>query len=118
VLSDKAGDEASLGYYLEELAALAQLQGDSERAERLYGAADTLLEKVGSVWLYTYASNRSQHAIAVDEVPSTVDRAALKEVRAQGRTMGRARVMAYALRKGEEMHEQHRNPAPGNCSVL
>jgi predicted ATPase len=103
VLSDKAGDEASLGYYLEELAALAQLQGNSDRAERLYGAADTLLEKVGSVWLYTYASNRSQHAIAVDEVPSTVDRAALDEVRAEGRAMGRARVMDYALRKCEAM---------------
>jgi predicted ATPase len=113
VLSDKAGDEASLGYYLEELAALAQLQGDSERAERLYGAADTLLETVGSVWLYTYASNRFQHAIAVDEVHSTVEKAALEEVRAQGRAMGRARVMAYALRKGEEMHAQPRNPAPG-----
>jgi predicted ATPase len=113
VLSDKAGDEASLGYYLEALAALAQLQGDFERAERLYGAADTLLETAGSVWLHTYASNRSQHAIAVDEVRSTVEQAAFDEFRVQGRAMGRARVMAYALRKGEEMHVQTCNPAPG-----
>jgi predicted ATPase len=112
-LSDKVGDEASLGYYLEELAALARLQGDAERAERLYGAADTLLETVGSVWLYTYASNRSQHVIAVDEVQSTtVEKAALEEVRAQGRAMGRAHVMDYALRQGEATPAQPRNPTP------
>lgn len=101
VLADKAGDEGSLGYYLRELAVLAQLQGDAERAERLYGASETLLKTAGRVWLDTYASNRSQDDTALDKVPSTAEKAALDEVRAQGRIMDRRRVMDYALREGE-----------------
>lgn len=110
-ISDTAGDEGSLGYYLEELAVLTQLQGNAGRAERLYGAAETLLETAGSVWLDTYATNRTLHNIAGVQTHSVVRKAALEEQRTQGRIMERSSVMNYALRKGEEMPALPGHPA-------
>jgi tetratricopeptide (TPR) repeat protein len=46
-VADDAGDESSVGYYLQRLAALAMQREDPDRAVRLLAAADTLLQAAG-----------------------------------------------------------------------
>jgi len=91
-----------VAYYLEGLGAVAGLQDDPGRAERLYGAAEALLETAGRAWLDAYASTRHQHDLAVDETGSAMEKATLEEARAQGRVMGRASAMEYALKNVAE----------------
>jgi predicted ATPase len=88
------GDEASVAHYLEGLADLAWLQDDPERAARLFGAAETL-ESAGGVWLYSYASDRSQHRRG--RARSKREEAEFEAARAEGRAMGFERAVAHAL---------------------
>ena len=55
VASD-AGDESSVGYYLQRLAALARQREDPGRAVRLLAAADALLQAAGTGWLLAYVA--------------------------------------------------------------
>ena len=107
-LSAEAEDDASVAYDLEGLAALALLQDHLERAARLFGAAEALLERVGGVPVYAYAPDRSGHDRTVAAVRARLDRAAFEAAWAQGRALGRERAVEYAVRKEE------RAPAPGN----
>jgi hypothetical protein len=50
--SAEAGDEPSVAYYLEALAAVAALEDNLERAVRLLAAAGALLQAKGSGWLH------------------------------------------------------------------
>ena len=55
VASD-AGDQSSVGYYLQRLAALATQREDPDRAVRLLAAADALLEAAGTGRLLAYVA--------------------------------------------------------------
>ena len=96
VASD-AGDESSVGYYLQRLAALAWQREDPGRAVRLLAAADALLQAAGTGWLLAYAAT----APSDDDVPpglrSRMGDATLQEAWAQGAAMGRQRAVEYAL---------------------
>jgi hypothetical protein len=50
----EAGDETSVVYYLESVAAVARQQDNSRRAVRLLAAAAAMLQARGSGWLHAY----------------------------------------------------------------
>lgn len=60
-LSLEAGDDASVAYFLEALAGPTAQRGDLERAVRLFGAAEALLDATGEVPVYASAPDRSRH---------------------------------------------------------
>jgi predicted ATPase len=90
VASD-AGDDASVGYYLQRLAPLARTP---ERAVCLLAAADALLQAAGTGWLRAYVT-----APGDDSLPGLrrqLGEAAFQRAWAQGMAMGRQRAVAYA----------------------
>ncbi len=109
-LSAAAGDDASLGCFFDELAALARLQNDPERAEHLEGAAEVRLKAAGSVWLHTFALHRTQHDSAEAKVPSPREQMAFKGARVEGRAMERGYAVTYALGKTSEHPREGATP--------
>jgi hypothetical protein len=58
LFSAEVGDGTNVAYYLEGLATLAAAEGNPERAVRLWGAAEAILEEI-EVIAYPHASDRS-----------------------------------------------------------
>ena len=52
-------DQANLSYFLEGLAVVAGIRGDTEHSARLLGAAERLLEEVGASVYNYYKPERS-----------------------------------------------------------
>jgi hypothetical protein len=98
VASD-AGDESSVGYYLQQLAALAGQRDDSGRAVRLLAAADTLLQAAGTGWLVAYAAAAPSGDNTVPGLRSRMGDATFQQAWAQGAAMGRQRAVEYALQE-------------------
>jgi hypothetical protein len=97
VASD-AGDESSVGYYLQRLASLARQRDDPDRAVRLLAAADALLQAAGTGWLLAYAATASDD----DTLPglrSRMEDATFQQAWDQGAAMGRQRAVEYALQE-------------------
>ena len=96
VASD-AGDESTVGYYLQRLAALARQREDPGRAVRLLAAADALLQAAGTGWLLAYAATAPSDDDALPGLRSRIGDATFQEAWAQGAAMGRQRAVEYAL---------------------
>jgi predicted ATPase len=98
-LAGEAGDEASVGYYLKRLAAVAALQGDAERAVVLLAAAGALLQAAGSGWLLAYVAPVSPDDDAPTALRSRLGETLFQQAWARGGAMGRHRAVGYALKE-------------------
>jgi hypothetical protein len=92
VASD-AGDDATIGYYLQRLATLA---GTPERAVCLLAAADALLQASGTGWLRAYVAPAASGDDGLPELRRQLGEAAFQRAWARGAAMGRQRAVAYA----------------------
>jgi tetratricopeptide (TPR) repeat protein len=88
VASD-AGDESSVGYYLQRLAALARQREDPDRAVRQLAAADALLQAAGTGWLVAYAATAPSGDDTLPGLHSRMGDATFQQAWAQGAAMGR-----------------------------
>jgi predicted ATPase len=109
-LAAEAGDEPSLAYYLEALAALAARQDNPWRAACLLAAADTALEANGSGWLHAYVPRAPHDDSHLAMLRARITDAAFEQAWAHGRSLAAAGAVQYAL---EESAAQPRRPGPG-----
>jgi predicted ATPase/DNA-binding CsgD family transcriptional regulator len=93
-VSAELGNEADVVHCLEGLASIAGAEGSIVRAARLWGAAETLLEKIEAA--YTYVPERSLHGSQV-AAHSLIDEAAWEAAWVEGRTMTPEQAIEYAL---------------------
>ena len=99
-LSVEIGDENNVAYCLEGLAAIAADENELERAARLWGAAEALLEKI-EVLTYPHVPDRSLHQRQVADARDRLKAEAWKEAWAQGRAMTLEQAVEYALENDE-----------------
>jgi hypothetical protein len=95
--SAEAGDEPSVAYYFEALAAVATLEDNLERAVRLLAAADALLQAKGSGWLHALVPRAAHDDGLLAALRSRMGGAAFEQAWTQGRSMGGSRAVEYAL---------------------
>ena len=95
-VSAELGNEADIVHCLEGLASVAGAEGLIVRAAHLWGAAESLLEKIEAV--YTYVPNRSLRQSQV-AARSLIEEAAWEEAWAEGRAMSLEQAVEYALKK-------------------
>jgi len=91
------GDKALANASLEYLAWLAYSEGESERAVRLFGAADILRTTCGYIFS---PSDKNKHVARTVEVRATLGDAAFTTAWEQGRAMTLEQAVAYALSEG------------------
>ncbi|HEY7279023.1 MAG TPA: DUF4062 domain-containing protein [Trebonia sp.] len=91
------GDESSVGYFMQRLAALARQRDDPDRAVRLLAAADALLQAAGTGWLLAYTATAPSDDDIRPGLRSRMGDAAFQQAWAQGAAMGRQRAVEYAL---------------------
>ncbi|HEX5847840.1 MAG TPA: LuxR C-terminal-related transcriptional regulator [Rubrobacter sp.] len=105
-LSEEMGDRANAAYCLEGLAAVAASQEHPERAARLFGAAEKLLESIGvPVWT-SYKPDRAFYEQTIENVRSGLGPDAFEDARQMGRAMTPEHAIAYAL------EEERARPSP------
>jgi len=95
--ANNAGDDSSVGYYLQRLSGLAQLQGDPERAVCLLAVADSLLQRSGSGWLLAYLAACPSSQDAEAELRRQLDDDTFERTWQRGAAMGRQDAVALAL---------------------
>ncbi len=95
--SAEAGDEPSVAYYLEALAAVATRQDNLERAVRLLAAAGALLQAKGSGWLHALVPRAAHDDDLLAALHSRMGDAAFEQAWTQGRSLGGSRAIEYAL---------------------
>jgi predicted ATPase len=96
----EAGDETSVAYYMEGLAAAARLRDHPERAVRLLAAARSLLEARGSGWLHAYVPRAAHDDVVLAALRSRMGDAAFEQAWAWGRSIGGRRAVEFALEQG------------------
>jgi hypothetical protein len=96
-LAAEAGDETSVAYYLEGLAAIAEQQDNAQRAMRLLASARSLLEARGSGWLHAYVRRVPVDAAVLATLRSRMGESAFKRAQAWGASVGSRRARVYAL---------------------
>ena len=97
ILAAEAGDEPSLAYYLEALAAVAARQDQPGRAASLLAAAGALLEAKGSGWLHAYVPRAPHDNNARAGLRARMTDAAFQQAWARGRSLTSISVIQYAL---------------------
>jgi predicted ATPase len=97
--SAEAGDEPSVAYYLEALAAVATMEDNWERAVRLLAAADALLQSKGSGWLHALVPRAAHDDGLLAALRSCMGDAAFEQARTRGRSLGGSRAVEYALQE-------------------
>ena len=97
-LSAELGNEADIAHCLEGLASVYGAEGKIVRAARLWGAEETLLEKLEDA-TYTYVPDRALHRNQVAGARSQVDEAAWTAAWTEGRVMSLEQAIEYALEK-------------------
>ena len=102
-LAAEAGDQPSLAYYLEALAAVIAQQNHPERAVSLLAAAGTLLEANGSGWLHAYVPRAPYDDSVLAALRTSTTSAAFERARAYGRTLTSTTVLRYALEDAPPM---------------
>ena len=95
--SAEAGDEPSVAYYLEALAAVATRQDNLERAVRLLAAAGALLQAKGSGWLHALVPRAAHDDDLLAALRSRMGDAAFERAWARGQSLGGSRAVEYAL---------------------
>ncbi len=95
--SAEAGDEPSVAYYLEALAAVAIRQDDLERAVRLLAAAGALLQAKGSGWLHALVPRAAHDDDLLAALHSRMGDAAFEQAWTRGQSLGGSRAIEYAL---------------------
>jgi hypothetical protein len=96
----EVGNEDGIAYCLAGLAGVAGAEGQPERAARLLGAAEALLEATG---VRLIAADRAEYDRNVAAVRAQLDEAAFAAAWAEGRAMAAddwEQVVAYALGVG------------------
>ena len=96
-IAAEAGDETSVAYYLEALAAVAGQQDNPQRAVRLLSAARSQLEASGSGWLHAYVPRVPHDDAVLAALRARLGDAAYQEAHAWGRTIESGRARRYAL---------------------
>jgi predicted ATPase/transcriptional regulator with XRE-family HTH domain len=87
-------DQWSLTFVLDNLASLANAQGNPERSARLFGAAEYLREAIG---MPLQALDRAEYEQNVGSVRKNLDEMTFAKAWAEGRIMTLEQVFAYAL---------------------
>ena len=95
--SAEAGDEPSVAYYLEALAAVAIRQDNLERAVRLLAAAGALLQAKGSGWLHALVPRAAHDDDLLAALRSRMGDAAFGQAWTRGQSLGGSRAVEYAL---------------------
>jgi tetratricopeptide (TPR) repeat protein len=95
--SAEAGDEPSVAYYLEALAAVAIRQDNLERAVHLLAAADALLQAKGSGWLHAVVPRAAHDEGFLAALRSRMGDAAFEQAWTRGQSLGGSRAAEYAL---------------------
>ncbi len=98
----RLGHRAAVAHQLECYAVLARQHGNHERAARLYGAAESLREKIG---IAMTALEREEYEAAVARLRSEMDATLFASAWAEGRLLSMDQAVRYAL-----------NSAPGASS--
>jgi class 3 adenylate cyclase/tetratricopeptide (TPR) repeat protein len=88
------GDKQALAYLLEDLGWLAALDGATERALRLVGAATTLREEVGAPLAEIEAGKLES---ALEPARATLDDATQNQATAEGQAMSLEQALTYAI---------------------
>jgi predicted ATPase/DNA-binding XRE family transcriptional regulator len=101
-LSEQVTDRANVAYCLEGLAEVAGAQDNPERSARLFGAAEGLLEVLGSPVYTYYKPDPSLYERTVSATRSRLGDVAFEEARERGRKMGFEQAVEYALAHEEE----------------
>jgi predicted ATPase len=96
-LAAETGDEPSVAYFLEELAAIASLQDDPQRAVQLIAAARSLLETNGSGWLHAWVPRAPHDDHVLAALHSRVSDSEYDEAWASGQSDGGTSAVQYAL---------------------
>jgi hypothetical protein len=96
----EAGDQISVAYYLESLAAVAGQQDNAQRAVRLLSAAAAMLQANGSGWLHAYVPRAAHGDGVLAVLKSRLDDAAIAEAWAWGDSIGGRNAVDYALERG------------------
>jgi predicted ATPase/DNA-binding CsgD family transcriptional regulator len=117
-LAVEVGDKANVAYCLEGLAGLIGQHGEAERAVRLYGASEALLESIGAP-LYVHAQDRALYEKAVEDLRSHLGEKAFGVAWAEGRTMPLEQAVEYSLVEVETPAEASSVPTdyPGGLSA-
>ncbi len=95
-LSVEIGEENNVAYCLEELAAIAADKNELQRAARLWGAAEAILENT-EVLASPHVPDRSLHQRQVADARARLEAEAWQEAWAQGRAMTLEQAVEYAL---------------------
>jgi len=95
-LSAELGNEADIAHCLEGLASIYGGEGKIVRAARLWGAEETLLEKLEDT-VYTYVPDRALHRSQVAAARSKLDEASWTAAWTEGRVMSLEQAVEYAL---------------------
>jgi DNA-binding CsgD family transcriptional regulator len=103
-LAAEMGDKANAAYCLEGLAGLISERGEPERAARLFGASEALLEAVGAP-RYVQAQARILYERAVEALRSRLGRKAFAAAWSEGRTMELELAIEYALEPPSGIYE-------------
>jgi predicted ATPase len=94
-LAAETGDQASVAYYLEELAAIASLRRDPQRAVRLLAAARSLLETKGSGWLHAWVPRAPHDDGVLAALRSRIGDSAFDEASQWGQSLPGTRAVQY-----------------------
>jgi len=98
-LAAEAGDQTSVAYYLEELAAVARQQDIPDRAVRLLAAARSLLQAAGSGWLRAWVPRAPYDDDVLTALRSRMGDTAYKEAWAWAESIDVTRAVEYALER-------------------
>jgi predicted ATPase/DNA-binding CsgD family transcriptional regulator len=115
-LSAELGNEADVAHCLEGLASMYGAEGKIVRAARLWGAEETLLEKLEDA-TYTYVPDRSLHRNQVADAGSQLDEAAWTAAWTEGRTMSLEQAVEYALEQEPAPEPAATEPYPAGLSA-
>jgi predicted ATPase/DNA-binding CsgD family transcriptional regulator len=116
ILSAELGNEADVAHCLEGLASVYGAEGRIVRAARLWGAEETLLEKLEDA-VYTYVPDRALHRRQVAAAGSQLDEAAWIAAWTEGRSMSLEQAVEYALEREPAPEPAAPEPYPAGLSA-
>ncbi|MDQ4126384.1 MAG: LuxR C-terminal-related transcriptional regulator [Actinomycetota bacterium] len=100
-LSFEVGDRTNVAYCLGALGSVAASEGRVTRAARLWGAAETLVERIEAT-VYAYTADRSLYRSQVTAARTQVDEAEWEAAWSEGRAMTPEEATEYALSEEAE----------------